>query len=302
VNIVAAVLCLGFAALNFYGVRQSALLNNALVAVKLLVLAFFVIFGLFFFKAENFSPFIPFSPGVLFGAYFIFFAYGGFARATVVAEEVKDARRNVPRAILFSVGISTAVYVLVGIIAVGLAGADSLASSGSPLANAISVSGNSLAVQVMSFGGAVATASVLLTAIFGVSRMIFSMSRRKDLPEVLCRVHHSRCTPFVAIWTVGVAMTLLVLFVDLTSVVVVSTFALLYWYIFANLAAFRLKVNKRIFPRFLPVLGFSTCLVLFVVVLFVAPLAWVIGVGFLLAGILYYFWKTVSFRKNPKNL
>lgn len=288
VNIVAAVVCLAFTALNFYGVRQSAILNNILVAVKLAVLAFFVVFGLFFFKAQNFTPFTPFSANVLFGAYFIFFAYGGFARATVVAEEVKDARRNVPRAVLLSVGISTAVYILVGTVAVGLLGAASLGNSSSPLASAIGVSGNPLAVQIISFGGLVATASVLLTGILGVSRMIFSMSRRNDLPHQLCTVHERYRTPYISVLAVGIAMTLLVLFFNLTNVVAVSTFALLFWYVFANIAAFKLKVEKRLFPKFIPIIGLATCLGLLAIVFAVAQTAWLLGVAFLAVGTAIY--------------
>jgi APA family basic amino acid/polyamine antiporter len=205
-----------------------------------------------------------------------------------VAEEVKDARRNVPKAVLLSLAISTAVYILVGIVAVGLVGAGVLAGSSSPLASAIGVSGSSLAVQVVSVGGLVATASVLLTAVLGVSRMMFSMARRSDLPKVLSRVHPRFCTPYVAVWAAGVAMVLLVLFVDLQSVVAVSTFALLFWYIFANVAAFRLKTEKRVFPRFLPLLGLATCISLFATVLFLAPIAWITGVACLAAGTVYY--------------
>jgi len=225
---------------------------------------------------------------VFFGAFFIFFAYGGFARATIVAEEVKDARRNVPKAVLLSLAISTAVYILVGVVAVGLVGAGVLADSSSPLASAIGVSGSALAVQVVSVGGLVATASVLLTAVLGVSRMMFSMARRSDLPKVLSRVHPRFCTPYIAVWAAGVAMVLLVLFVDLKSVVAVSTFALLFWYIFANFAAFRLKTGKRLFPRFLPLLGLATCITLFAAVLFLAPIAWITGVACLVAGTVYY--------------
>ena len=288
VNVVAAVICLVFTALNFYGVRQSALLNNVLVAMKLAVLAFFVVFGLFFFKPQNFMPFEPLSPSMLFGAYFIFFAYGGFARATVVAEEVKDARRNVPLAVLLSVAISTAVYIMVGAVAVGLLGANGLGSSSSPLASAIGVSGNLAAVQIISFGGLVATASVLLTGILGVSRMIFSMSRRNDLPMQFSKIHHRFSTPYVSVLTVGIAMVLLVLFFDLTNVVAVSTFALLFWYVFANVAAFKLKVEKRLLPRFIPVLGLVTCLSLLAIVFVVAQTAWMVGVAFLAAGTIIY--------------
>src|SRR3989304_1544949 len=129
VNVVAALVCLGFAGLNFVGIRQSALLNNVLVVVKLVVLGFFVVFGLTFVNSGNFLPFQPLSSGVLFGAYYIFFAYAGFARATIIAEEVKDAKRNVPRAVGLSLAISPVVYIFVGAVAVGLVGAASLASS-----------------------------------------------------------------------------------------------------------------------------------------------------------------------------
>jgi APA family basic amino acid/polyamine antiporter len=293
VNIVAAVTCLGFTALNFVGVRQSAAMNNALVVVKLAVLGFFVVFGLFFVNTANFLPFQPYSSGVLFGAYYIFFAFAGFARATVIAEEVKDARRNVPRAVGLSLAISTVVYVLVGIVAVGLVGSTSLASSSSPLSYAIGASGSSLAVQVVSFGGLVATASVLLTGILGVSRMAFSMARRNDLPRSLNLLSAKFGTPYVSIWVVGVVMALLAYFVDLTGVVVISTFALLFWYVLVNLAAFRLKCEKRFCPRWLPVLGLSSCVLLLIVVLFVALFAWTAGVACLLAGAVFY-----GFRKN----
>jgi APA family basic amino acid/polyamine antiporter len=288
VNVVAALVCLGFAALNFAGLRQSAMLNNVLVVVKLVVLGFFVVFGLTHVNDVNFLPFQPFSSGVLFGAYFIFFAYAGFARATVIAEEVKDAKRNVPRAVLLSLVISTVVYILVGVTAVGLVGSNSLAASNSPLTFAIGATGSSLAMQVVSAGGLVATASVLLTAILGVSRMAFSMARRRDLPKALCLLSARFGTPYVSIWIVGVVMALLVLFVDLTGVVVVSTFALLFWYVLVNLSAFRLKCEKRLCPRWLPVLGMSTCLVLLAVVFFVAPFAWTAGVACLLVGAVFY--------------
>ena len=96
-------------------------------------------------------------------------------------------------------GISMVVYVLVGLVAVGLLGAAGLAGSASPLATAIGVTGNSLAVQLLSVGGLVATASVLLTAILGVSRMAYSMARRNDLPSALARLHSRFLTPYYAI-------------------------------------------------------------------------------------------------------
>jgi len=127
--------------------------------------------------------------------------------------------------------------------------------------------------------------------------MMFSMSRRSDLPKALCRVHERYRTPYVAVWAVGTGMIILVLFVDLTSVVAVSTFALLFWYFFANLAAFRLKVENRLFPRFLPFVGMTTCFLLLTVVFVVAQLALFLGFSFLSVGALIY---VVKWRWNKR--
>ena len=287
-NVVAAVLCLALTTLNFLGVRKSARLNTVLVIAKLLILGFFVVFGAFSANSANFAPFEPLNSGVLYGAYFIFFAYAGFARVAVVAEEVKDAKHNVPRALLLSLGFSTIIYVLVGIVAVGLVGSTELAGSNSPLAEAISATGSSIAVQVVSFGGLLATASVLLTAVLGVSRMAYSMARRGDLPEVLAKVNQKFRTPYYSIWTVGILMALLVLFFDLTGVVAVSTFGALFYYALTNASALKLRTAKRRYRKLIPIVGLGTCIVLLVFVLFVATQAWIIGGICLIAGAVYY--------------
>jgi len=287
-NLVAAILCIAFATLNFFGIRQSALFNNFLVAMKLIILAFFIVFGLAYINPANFTPFTPLEIGVLYGAYYIFFAYGGFARVAVIAEEVKDAKRNVPRAILLSLVVSTIFYILVGIVAVGLVGKSGLEGSRSPLTEAIGITGSEVARYVVSAGGVLATASVQLTSILGVSRMAYAMARRKHLPQSLGKLHPKYNTPYYSIWIVGVLMVLFVLFIDLNKVVAVSTFGLLFYYALANVSAIQLKVQRRLYPRFVPFLGTATCLALLVFILFASPQAWIIGVTGLIAGAIYY--------------
>ncbi len=288
-NIVAAVMCLVFTALNLVGAKESAGVNSIFVAIKLAVLAFFVIFGALHMSSGNFAPFVPLSSGVLYGTFFIFFAYGGFARVSVVAEEVKDAKRNVPRALLLSLGISMIVYVLVGLVSVGLLGADGLGSSVSPLSEAIGVTGNAFAMKVVAVGGLVATASVLLTAILGVSRMAYAMARRNDLPSALARLSGKFLTPHYAIVGTGLLMAVLVLFVDLNRVVAISTFALVFNYSITNISAFRLKNGDggRL-QMFLPLLGLVTCVMLLVFILFASPEVWLAGVVFLAVGTGYF--------------
>lgn len=296
-NWTAAFLCVVFAMINFFGIRQSALVNNFLVAAKLFVLGFFAFLGLGHIDLAYFSPFVPSEVGVLYGACYIFFAYGGFARVAVVAEEVKDAKRNVPKAILISLFVSTLFYLLVGMVAIGLVGAERLKGSNSPLSEAISVVGVPAAVYVVSAGGLLATTSVLLTSILGVSRLAYAMARREDLPKVFGKLHSKYNTPYCSVWTVGVLMALLVLFIDLTRVVAVSTFALLFYYCLANVSALRLEKKDKMYPQVVSVLGVAACCALLIFILFVSPQAWIIGVTGLVVGAVFYVAKE-NFRRS----
>ncbi len=183
-----------------------ALVVSMIVAAKLLIHSFFIVLGMRHMDPENFQLFIPSKAGVIYGACYIFFAFGDFARVSVIAEEVKDAEHTVPKAILLLLLISTVFYLLIGVATVGLVGASSLAGSSSPLATAMSATGNRAAVAPVSLGGLVATASVLLTAILGVSREAYAMARKDVLPATLGRLHPVHGTPYLAIWVSGALM------------------------------------------------------------------------------------------------
>ncbi len=189
---------------------------------------------------------------------------------------------------LIALAISTLIYVLVGTVAVGLVGPARLADSSSPLEEAMKATGNLTSMTIISIGGLLATASVLLTSVLGVSRMIYAMARRKDLPEKLGKLHPRHNTPTYSTLIVGVAMTLLVLFFDLSRVVAISTFGLLFFYTLANVSALRLKTQNRRYPKVFPAAGAITCLVMLVFLLFASLQAWIIGTSSLLVGAVYY--------------
>lgn len=287
-NIVAAIICIAFTAINYYSVKQSAKLNNILVTAKLLILAFFITYGFAYMNPSNFTPFKPLDIGVISGAVFFFFAYGGFARAAVISEEIKDAKRNVPRALFISLTISTIIYVLVGVAAVGLVGPTRLANSNSPLEEAMKATGNPSASTIIAIGGMLATASVLLTSILGVSRMAYAMAKRKDLPQTLAKLDPKTNTPALATWIIGATMTVLVLLTDLSKVVAISSFAMLFFYTLANTSALRLKTQKRTHQRILPAVGAASCIALLAFELYASLQSWIIGTLTLLAGAIYY--------------
>ena len=118
--------------------------------------------------------------------------------------------------------------------------------------------------------------------------MAYAMAKRKDIPEALSKLHRKHNTPYQSIWISGALMALLVLISDLSNVVAISTFALLFYYSFANISALRLKVDKRLYPRSIPILGTISCLALLVFIFFASKQAWIIGIAGLAAGIAYY--------------
>jgi APA family basic amino acid/polyamine antiporter len=283
---IAVIICLIFILINSIGLKESTILNNLLVTVKVLILLFFIAFGLGFFRSTNLTPLAPAGiSGILSGAALIFFAYTGFARVTIMAEEVQDPRVTIPRSIYLALAISTVLYILVSIIAVGLVGTTALSQSGSPLADAIRVTGSSPAVLLISTGAMIATASVLLTTIMGISRILFAMSRKGDLPSFLNRLHPRFNTPHYAIWISGACMIAAILLADLTLVVAVSTFAMLVFYLIADIAAFRIPSDFQKYPRIIPVIGAVSCIAL---IGFLTINSWIIGCIGLAIGMVYY--------------
>lgn len=286
VKVIAVIICIAFLVVNYVGVKESTLINNILVTLKVLILLFFISFALGYFKPGNFTPFAPTGPmGIFMGAALIFFAYTGFARVTIMAEEVRNPEHTIPRSIYIALGVSTLLYILVSLTATGLVGTAALSHSMSPLAAAISSAGNPAATFIVSIGAMIATASVLLTTIMGVSRIVFAMGRSNDLPSFASRLHPRFSTPHYAIWLTGAFMVAAILFADLSLVITVSTFAMLIYYLIANAAAMQIPARERRYPGVIPVIGVVTCIGLMA---FLGQTAWIIGLAGLGIGIVIY--------------
>jgi APA family basic amino acid/polyamine antiporter len=118
------------------------------------------------------------------------------------------------------------------------------------------------------------------------------------MPHVLSRLHGKFGTPYYSIWIAGAIMALLVLFVDLTQVVAVSTFAILFYYAIANLAAFKLHSANRRYHKLVHALGLTSCLVFLAFSIFASTQAWIVGIVCLAAGAVAYGIKEYALRRN----
>ena len=164
------------------GIQESARVNNAMVVLKLAVLALFVGVGAFYIDPANWHPFAPNGwKGIHQGAAIVFFAYIGFDAISTAAEETKDPQRMMPRGILGSLAICTVIYVIVGAVATGLVPYTQLKGS-DPLARAFEVAGIGWGQAIISLGAIISMSAVLLVFQLGQPRIFFSMSRDGLLP------------------------------------------------------------------------------------------------------------------------
>jgi APA family basic amino acid/polyamine antiporter len=279
--------------IHLAGAKESSRFNNVLVLVKIAILLFFSGAAFLHFQGANLRPFLPFGfRGAWAGAATIFFAYAGFARVAIVADEIKEPRRNVPRATLLSIFISTLIYVLVAVAAVGGAGAKLLAGSGSPLADAIRSMGMSFGARLVALGGLAATGTVALASLLGLSRLAQVMSGDGELPAFIGRPGGRASVPRNAILIGGAAMLALAFMADLPHIAYISSFSLLLYYAALNVSGLKvLKGGMRVVTG----LGLLSC---FVLMASLPRLSWIVGAAVVAAGALYYAWGTAKRTKR----
>jgi APA family basic amino acid/polyamine antiporter len=282
IKTVAVVAALTLTGLNLIGIKQSATVNNILVIIKIAVLCLFIGFGMLQIHPQNFSQFSPNGVfGVLQGAGFIFFAYLGFGRIAALGEEVKNPERNLPLSVLIALTVSVIIYVLTGLTATGLQDYRILAQSGSPIAEAAKAMGNFTVVAAVSFGALIATVSVLLTNLIGLSRVAFAMARNGQLPKSVAKVSSRFGTPYISILAMGALLTILAFALDLKQTVAITSFAILSTHLIVNLSAIRLRKKMPSSTKFrvpfyplIPSLGLLSCIIL----MFSLPLeSWIVA-------------------------
>ena len=250
-----------FTALNYFGIRRSSRANLAIVAVSLGTLLLFVGLRAGAFRVDNLRPFAPFGWGaVLESAALLFFAYTGYARIATLGGEVRDPRRTIPRAIVITIAGAVLLYGAVALVAVGAVGAEALSATAAPLHAA---AGDAPAVAVLVAAGAVtAMLGVILSQLLGLSRMIFAMARRGDLPAILAHVHPQYGVPNRATLVIGAIAAVVAATGTLRGVAAAASFAILIYYGIANLAALRMPSEQRLYPQLVPAVGLTGCVLL----------------------------------------
>jgi APA family basic amino acid/polyamine antiporter len=231
------------------GIRESASVNNAMVVLKLAVLALFVGVGFLYVDPANWTPFAPNGwRGIHQGAAIVFFAYIGFDAISTAAEETKDPQRNMPIGILGSLGLCTVIYAIVGLVATGLVPYQRLKGS-DPLARAFEVAGLGWGQAIISGGAIISMTAVLLVFQMGQPRIFFSMSRDGLLPAFFRSVHEKYRTPHVTTIITGVLVALGSTILDDDETYDLTNIGTLFAFLVVCLGVLALRIKEPDRPR-----------------------------------------------------
>jgi APA family basic amino acid/polyamine antiporter len=278
------------------GTKESAIVNSVMVVIKIGILLFFIITAMTAFHSVNFHPFLPQgSSGVTMAAGVIFFAYIGFDAVTTGSEESKNPSRDLPIAIVGSLVISTILYVLVSVAAIGVAPLKTLTGSDAPLAAALREgAGIPWAGAVLALGALIAITSVVLVIMYGQTRIFFAMCRDGLFPRSLAHVSPRFGTPSRLTIGFGIFIAIMAAFIPLGEIVKLVNIGTLFAFILVNVGVIVLRRTRpdmvrpfRVpFSPVFPIIGVLLCVYL------VAQLpgtTWIRFVVWLVIGMVIYF-------------
>jgi APA family basic amino acid/polyamine antiporter len=286
------------------GIKESARFNTIMVLIKLVVLGIFVAVGFFYMKPQNWTPFAPNGwSGIQAGAAVVFFAYIGFDAVSTVAEEVKNPKRDLPVGIIGSLIVCTIIYILVAAVFTGIIPYHALVktlatSQAEPLTLAIQYAniekwGNFL-VGVIAFGSVIAHTAVLLVFQLGQPRIFFSMARDGLLPESFAKVHPKFKTPYVPTILTGLVVGVTAMFTTIDEMVDLTNIGTLFAFILVCLGIIILRRREPNRPRafktpfvpLIPILGIIAC---FYLILGLPEITYLRFAGWLIIGMIIYF-------------
>ncbi|WP_456475371.1 APC family permease [Candidatus Pyrohabitans sp.] len=242
-RVVSALLLLAaLAVINYAGIKQSVRFNAVLTLAAVLGLLMVILAGVPRFGSVDYLEMSFGSWGILTAVTVVFFAYLGFEDLANLAEEIKHPWRNLPRAILLALAITTLLYVLVSLAAVSIAPWQEFAASEAPLA--VVVEGAGLPQEIIILIALSATASTVLIFQIASSRMLYGVARDGALPGILARVHPTRGTPHVAIASATILSMAFVLPGEIRLVALLTDFCAFVIFALVNLSAIALRLRR----------------------------------------------------------
>lgn len=219
VNVPAGAVIAVLSALVFVGIKESRFVNNLLVFLKIGIILLVIVAGCFFVRPENWSPFAPNgAQGILGGVAAVFFSFIGFDSISTTAEECKNPQRDMPRAMLYCLGICTVLYIAITLVLTGMVNYKELGVD-DPLAYVFQKVDMDFIAGIVSVSAVIAITSAILVFQIGQPRIWMTMSRDGLLWPRFGKIHPKYKTPTFATLIAGIIVCVPSLFLDMQFVV-----------------------------------------------------------------------------------
>jgi amino acid transporter len=264
------ILISGISFLSFWGIQESSRVNFFLTFVEASGLLAVIITGIFSLNASGVRNLGQSSPGflpILSGVTIAFYAYIGFEDLANLAEECKNPTRELPRAILIAIAVTTVIYILVALVLLMSVPLDSISKSEKPLLLVFEGAGLQSVLRYFSLIAILAITNTGLINLIMASRLMYGMSQEGLLPRLIGTVHRGRQTPWVGVLIAYLAVLLLVFTGGLKILAQTTSLLILIVFLMVHLSLIRVKWQKIEhegiqFPIFSPILGALLCLVI----------------------------------------
>jgi basic amino acid/polyamine antiporter, APA family len=303
-NLPAMFIILLMTSILYVGVRESANINNIIVAIKVAVILLFIGFGAFYVVPENWVPFIPENTGksgsfgwsgIFRASGVIFFAYIGFDAVSTAAQEAKDPQRDMPWGILGSLVLCTIIYIMVGLVMTGIVKYP-LLNSPAPVAVAVDAAGEGLKWLrfPIKIGAIAGLSSVILVMLMGQPRIFYAMAKDGLLPKAFGKVHPKYKTPYFSTVLTGLVAALVAglfpigLLGELVSIGTLLAFAL----VCGGILVLRYKspeLNRPFKTPFFPFVPIAGVLSAFAVMAMLPGDTWLRLLVWMVLGVIIYF-------------
>ncbi len=241
IAVIAAVV-LALTALNFVGVKSSARMINLFTVGKLVPLFAFAIVGLFFIEPANINfTATPDSNSFANTILILVYAFTGFEMAVVPSGEMKNPQKILPFALLISIAIIAALYILIQLVCIGTL--PELAASERPLADAAGKFLGTFGSGFIIVGAIISISGNLNSLLLSASRVPFAMAEQKELPQIFTRTHENYKTPYISLFLTAIVMLIFTVQTSFLTALTISTITRLFVYATtcASLPVFRWK-------------------------------------------------------------
>lgn len=226
------------------GVQQTAKLTILFTAIEISGLVIIIFIGIPFIGSVNYLEAAQGIKGVIEAGALIFFGYLGFEGITRLSEETKNPEKNIPRAIIYSMLITTILYVLVGVAAVSVIPWQELSASQAPLATVAQQIFGEQSFLILSVIALFSTFNTALMFLLTGSRLIYGIAHQEAIPRVFRMVGKRFRTPWVAIITIVTATMLFLFLGDLKTIANLTNFTIFSVFIIINASVIFFRYKK----------------------------------------------------------